>query len=57
VRASWRWLSDLSQAAPSGAAALSEMLRATPAGWAALLLLPAAALGLRRVLSRAFARR
>ncbi len=57
VRASWRWISDLSQAAPSGASALSEMLRATPAGWAALLLLPAAALGLRRVLSRAFARR
>jgi len=57
ARASWRWLTDLGQAAPSGAAALSEMLRATPAGWAALLLLPAAAFGLRRVLARAHARR
>jgi hypothetical protein len=53
ARASWRWLIDLSQAAPSGLAALSEGLRATPAGWAALILLPAAVFGLRRVLSRA----
>ena len=53
ARASWRWILDLAQAAPSGLAALSDGLRATPAGWAALILLPAAALGLRHVLSRA----
>jgi hypothetical protein len=56
LRAIMRWLVDLSRSAPSGLSALSESLRPT-VGWAALLLLAPAALALRRVLARAFARR
>jgi len=59
VRATGRGLLELAEAAPAGASALSTLLHRSPAGWAALLLLVPAALGLRRTLarSRSLARR
>jgi hypothetical protein len=57
LRASSRWLWDLSRSAPAGLEALAGLLRPTSIGWAALLLLLPAGFALRRVLARAFARR
>jgi hypothetical protein len=57
LRASLRWLLDLSRSAPAGLEALSELLAPTSVGWAVLLLLLPAGLALRTVLARAFARR
>jgi len=57
LRASWRWLLDVSRSAPAALEALSQTLAPTAFGWAALLLLLPAGFALRRVLSRAFARK
>ena len=57
LRASLRWLADLARTAPAALEALSESLRSTSIGWAALLLLVPLGFGLSRVLARAFARR
>jgi hypothetical protein len=56
-RACVRWMIDLSSTAPAGLEALSRVLAPTSVGWAALLLLLPAGFALRRVLSRALARR
>ena len=57
VRASMRWVIELARTSPAALEALSQSLRPTALGWAALLLLVPLGVGLRRVLSRAFARR
>ncbi len=57
VRASWRWLVDLWATAPASLDALSDSLRPTSVGWAALLLLLPAGVALRAVLVRATSRR
>jgi hypothetical protein len=57
VRASSRWLVDLWTTAPAGLKALSDSLRPTSIGWAALLLLLPASVALRAVLVRAISRR
>jgi hypothetical protein len=57
LRATFRWLADLARVAPAGLENLSDSLRPTALGWAALLVLAPLALALRRVLARAFARR
>jgi len=57
ARATLRWLSDLARTAPGALEALSQTLKPTSIGWAAVLLLAPLGLALRRVLSRAFARR
>ncbi|HTO85965.1 MAG TPA: hypothetical protein VMR54_00360 [Thermoanaerobaculia bacterium] len=57
VRASWRWLVDLRATGPASLEALSDSLRPTSVGWAALLLLLPAAVALRAVLVRAISRR
>jgi hypothetical protein len=57
ARACLRWLADLARTAPGALEALSQTLRPTSIGWAAALLLAPLGFALRRVLSRAFARR
>ena len=57
VRASWKWLFDLWATAPAALESLSNSLRPTSIGWAALLLLFPAGVALRAVLVRATSRR
>ncbi len=57
LRASLRWLADLTHGVPEGLAALSRLLEPSSAGLAAALLLVPAGFALSRVLSRSVARR